>query len=278
MIKLMYITNQPDIAKIAENSGVDRVWIDLEIKGKELRQGGMDTVKSRHKIEDISKVKKVLNKSELIVRVNPINEESEEEINKVIEQGADIVMLPYFKTVEEVKKFVKYVDNRTKICLLCETPGAVENIDEILKVDGVNEIHIGLNDLHLGYNKTFMFELLTDGTVEKLCEKFKNAGIKYGFGGVARVGEGTLPAENIIIEHYRLGSSIAILSRSFCNTEKITDINQIKEIFKTGVEDIRKVEKRANTYTNTEFENNKQFITNNIKKIVNQIKNAQKFS
>ena len=52
-LKLMYITNNPMVAKIAENSGVDRIWIDLETKGKEQRQKNMDTVKSRHAISDI---------------------------------------------------------------------------------------------------------------------------------------------------------------------------------------------------------------------------------
>ena len=42
-LKLMYITNRPDVAKIAENSGVDRIFVDMEYIGKALRQGGMDT-------------------------------------------------------------------------------------------------------------------------------------------------------------------------------------------------------------------------------------------
>ena len=33
-LKLMYITNRPDVALIAEKYGVDRIWIDLETLGK----------------------------------------------------------------------------------------------------------------------------------------------------------------------------------------------------------------------------------------------------
>ena len=29
-IKLMYITNKPEIAQIAESSGVDRIFVDME--------------------------------------------------------------------------------------------------------------------------------------------------------------------------------------------------------------------------------------------------------
>ena len=47
MLKLMYITNQPKIAKIADENGVDRIFVDLEKIGKQERQGGMDTVQSQ---------------------------------------------------------------------------------------------------------------------------------------------------------------------------------------------------------------------------------------
>jgi len=96
-----------------------------------------------------------------------------------------------------------------------ETPEAVRNIDSILGESGIDYIHIGLNDLHLGYRMKFMFEPLVDGTVEMLCKKIKQKSIPYGFGGIARLGTGLLPAENILAEHYRLGSSMVILSEAF---------------------------------------------------------------
>ena len=61
----MYITNQSDVAKIAEENGVDRIFIDLEKIGKKERQGGMDTVQSQHSIEDISEVKNAIKQAEL---------------------------------------------------------------------------------------------------------------------------------------------------------------------------------------------------------------------
>ena len=42
-LKLMYITNRPEVAQIAESAGVDRIFVDLEYIGKAQRQGGMDT-------------------------------------------------------------------------------------------------------------------------------------------------------------------------------------------------------------------------------------------
>ncbi len=252
----MYITNQPKIAKIVDENGVDRVFIDLEKIGKQERQGGMDTVQSQHSVEDIAEVKKVLKNAELLVRVNPIHEateeycSSQEEINAVIDAGADILMLPYFKSVEEVKKFIKYVDGRAKTMLLLETPEAATVIDEILNISGIDEMFIGLNDLSLGYKKKFMFELLADGTVEQLCFKFKQVGIPYGFGGIAAIGTGMLPAEHIIREHYRLGSTCVILSRSFCDTNKEKREEVIQTIFLEGVHKIRETEKECENYAN----------------------------
>ncbi len=248
MLKLMYITNRTDVAKIAESNGVDRIFVDLEYIGKSARQGGMDTVQSRHTTSDVKMISDSLTSAELLVRVNPIHDasdeytSSEEEIDTVIKNGADIVMLPYFKTTDEVSKFLSYVNSRAKTMLLLETPEAAELLDEILLLDGIDSIHIGLNDLSLGYGKKFMFELLADGTVEKLCTKIRERGIDYGFGGIASLGKGDIPAEMIIKEHYRLGSDCAILSRSFCNAEKIGKLEAIDEIFRSGMKEIRDFE------------------------------------
>lgn len=267
-LKLMYITNDENIAKLVENSGVDWIFIDLEINGKEDRQGHLNTVISRHHIDDVRKIKRILTKAQLLVRVNPIFESSEFEINKVIDDGADIVMLPFFKTKEEVETFVKIVNGRAKTCLLLETSEAVKKVDDVLSVQGIDYIHIGLNDLHLSYNLKFMFELLADGTVERLCKKFRARGITYGFGGIASLGKGALPAEYIIAEHYRLGSSMAILSRSFCNVEEKFDFNTIEYLFNNGVDKIRAYENRLFNESKIFFETNKKFLKDKIIDIV----------
>lgn len=262
-LKLMYITNEPDVALIAEEAGVDRIFIDMEYIGKELRQGGLNTVQNHHTPEDVRRVKQVLTKAKVMCRVNPIHEatadygSSAEEINAAIEAGADVLMLPYFKSAREVRIFVELVAGRAVTLPLVETPEAAACLDEILAVPGIDEILIGLNDLSLGLGKQFMFELLTDGTVEKLCLQCKLAGIPYGFGGIAALGKGMLPAEYIIREHYRLGSSSVILSRSFCNTSLITDRGEIRRIFTEGIAAIRALEAECQSYADYFRENGK---------------------
>ena len=56
----------------------------------------MNTQKSMHVPEDISRLKNVLTKSEILVRINPLYSESKKEIDDVIRRGADIIMLPMF--------------------------------------------------------------------------------------------------------------------------------------------------------------------------------------
>lgn len=244
MIKLMYITNSPRIAALADKAGVDRIFVDLESVGKQLRQGGMNTVQSDHTLSDIRRIRPAVKQAELLVRVNPIYDWSREEIDAAIDAGADALMLPYFQTAEQVERFLRFTDGRARTILLVETPEAVENLDGILSLPGIDECHIGLNDLHLGYGRKFLFELLADGTVDRIVDKFREYGVPFGIGGIARLGRGILPADYILAEHIRLGSQAVILSRSFCNDILFSDRPDRERIFAQEVEALRSAEAR----------------------------------
>ena len=273
-LTLMYITNNPEVAMIAQSAGVDRIWVDMEWIGKEERQAGMNTVKSHHTIQDIANLRPIVTTSTLMARVNPIHEDtkdycgSKEEIEETLKAGAEVIMLPMFKTVKEVDKFVNYVAGRAKVQLLVETKEANENIEKILDVPGIDEVHIGLNDLHLAYKKKFMFELLCDGTVDRLADILKKKGLKFGFGGIARVGYGMLPAEYIIAEHYKLGSTAAILSRNFCDANVVKDPQTIANIFAEGIKHIREKEEEVSAFTKVNYEENHIHVIRIINKIV----------
>lgn len=268
----MYITNNPEIALVAEKHGINRIWIDLETHGKEERQKNMNTVKSKHKVEDIGVIKQLLTKAEILVRVNPWNENSWKEIDSVVKAGADIIMLPMWTCVEEVQNFLDAVGGRTKTTLLLETKEAVECINTVIQLPGIDEIHVGLNDLHLSFGMTFMFELLSNGTVEMLCNRFKAAGIPYGFGGIAKIGEGMLPAEKIVLEHYRLGSTRAILSRTFCNNAEIDNIDEIDRVLDINMKVLREFEEYAANVGQSVYQANKVEVVECVNKVVSAIK------
>ena len=111
---LIFITNDTGLAGYVQNAGVDRVMVDLEILGKQDRQGHLNSVISDHSLEDVGRIRSVLNFSKLLVRVNPINDQSKLEIDSVIECGADIIMLPMFKSTVEVETFIQLVNGRVK--------------------------------------------------------------------------------------------------------------------------------------------------------------------
>ena len=272
-MKLMYITNNPVVARIAENAGVDWIFLDMEVIGKAFRQSGLNTVQNHHTVDDIKRIRKAIKKSKLLVRVNPIHDavdnypSSKDEIEASIEAGADILMLPYFKTVEEVKTFIHLVNGRAKTLLLLETVEAANLIDDILEVPGIDMIHLGLNDMHLELGMNFMFELLADGTVERLGDKIKAKGIPFGFGGIATLDGGALQGSMVLKEHVRLGSSMVIVSRSFCNTEIITDLNEVKRIFDTGISGLRALEKEASQADTAFLEENRKAVVAAVNKI-----------
>ena len=194
MLKLLFITNRSDVALIAEKAGIDRIWIDLETQGKELRQKNLNTVKSRHTIEDIRMIAPLLSRADLLVRVNPWNEGSQDEIDEVISAGACLVMLPYWKTPEEAWNFISYVNGRCKTILLLETKEAVECLDKVLKIQGIDEIHIGLNDLRISYGYRNMFSPFGSGLLDELSGKLKEAGVSFGIGGIGQFGLGLSPS------------------------------------------------------------------------------------
>ena len=201
------------------------------------------------------------------VRKIEVETETLDMVREAVEAGADIIMLPFFKKVTEVQRFLSIVDGRAKTCLLVETPEAALLIDEILELKGIDMIHLGLNDLHLALGMKFMFELLADGTVDRLSSKIKAKGIPFGFGGIATLTGGAMPGSMVLKEHYRLGSSMVIVSRSFCNTDITTNLNEVRTIFNESIADIRRLEEEAQEAA-TYFSNNRSAVIDSVNQIV----------
>lgn len=275
MLNLMYITNQPEIAQIAEAAGVDWIFVDMEFIGKDVRQKGLDTVQNHHTFEDIVRIKKSVHQAKVIVRVNPIHEarpdypSSKDEIEAHHCRRSRHRDATLFQKSGRSEQVLAIRERKGKTCLLVETPESALQIDKILELVGVDMVHIGLNDLHLALGMKFMFELLADGTVDWLSEKIKKKGIPFGFGGIAKLEGGALPGAEVLKEHYRLGSSMVIIGRSFCNTDKIKDIDEIRETFQKGISEIRQLEKEAEKVSHY-FSNNRKKVLQSVSEIINQ--------
>lgn len=266
-IQFSFITNSPELASFAVASGVDRIFLDLEILGKQERQGHLDTLISRHDINDVALLRVVVPAGRLLVRVNPVHNGTEAEIDRVVRDGADIVMLPMFHGPAEVERFCHAVAGRARTCLLVETVGAMRTLNDCVRVPGVDEVHIGLNDLHLELGLRFMFEPLADGLVDSMVQVLREVGVPFGIGGVARASEGLLPAELLLGEHARLGSTGSILSRTFHRQARTVDEIRAQMDFPAEVDKLRRAHAAFATASPAKLEVNHEEVVRRVRAI-----------
>lgn len=235
MIELIQITNDPAFARRCDALEGMRLFVDLERQGKAARQAGRNTFISTHQIDDIAKTKSQLRRSRLMVRVNPLHPGTRDEVQAVLDAGADLLMLPMFTRAAELEQFMATVDGRAPVSALLETAGALHTLESWIDTPDLAEVFLGLNDLHLSLRQRFMFEPLADGIVERVATAVLGRGIRFGFGGIARLDEGELPGRDVLAEHLRLGSQAVILSRTF---------NRDDSRFETEVAALRTAEAR----------------------------------
>lgn len=269
-LQLMILADEPQSAVAAQTAGIDRIFYDLEYIGKAARQAGRNAVLSHNDIDLIPELRKVITTSQLLVRTNPIHAYSKEEVGKAIGYGADILMLPMVMDQHDVEQYVSLVDGKAKVCIMIETAAAMVRLDKILAVPGVDEIFVGLNDLHISMGLTFMFELLSGGLVEYIADKCNKAGVPFGFGGIARIGEGDLPSDYILGEHVRLGSTSVILSRTFKGIAGV-DTNARPIDLKEEVEKVRQCLIEIDRWSEIDYIQNQRRIDVAVDNVVNKI-------
>lgn len=252
--KLLYITNEPNVVKNIIEVGDIRLFVDAEHLGKTQRQKHVNAHASDHDIKDTARVKAAAKDKEVMTRINPVHEQTISEVDLAIENKAGMVMLPMFTTVKEVEIFINAVKSRAKTCLLFETAASLARMDSILSVDGIDEVYIGLNDMSISMGLSFLFEVLSGGLIDYMAEKINRRGIPWGFGGLARLGQGIIPAEMILAEHVRLGSSRVILSQAFRSSiaaEGLFDFDIQKEM-----RDILSLEKKMHNWSQEQLREN----------------------
>jgi len=210
-------TADPGLARAADVAGVDRIGVDLERLGKLERQAARGTWISTHREEDLDALAPALSRARLFARVNPLNPDSEREIEAVLGRGAQVLMLPMFMSAGDADRFVRLVDSRATVVLLVEHATALEHLHEIVRVRGVDEVHIGLNDLAISLGLRNRWMALADGLLDGAAAIVRQAAIRFGLGGIGRAGDTSLPipADLIYAEYARTGATAAVLSRSF---------------------------------------------------------------
>jgi hypothetical protein len=216
-------TNDPVLAQQADAAGVDRVGLDLERIGKVERQGEVGRCWiSSHQEAELPGLGRVLRGAKLFARTNPPHSGSPAEIERLLAAGVQVLMLPMFRTTAEAVRFIELVGGRAEVSLLVEHVDAADRIDELIRLEGVDEIYIGLNDLALSLGVRNRFALLDTPLVALLAEKIRAGGIPFGFGGLGRASDTTLPIPSDLVyaEYARLGASSGLLSQVFLRKEQ----------------------------------------------------------
>jgi hypothetical protein len=212
-------TNDPALAARADAAGVDRIGLDLETLGKHERQKGLATWISPHREDQLPALRKAITRGKLFCRTNPINPTSKDEIERLIGHGVEVLMLPMFTTARECEKFVAYIDGRAEAVCLLENRDAAANVDEIVRVAGIDNVHIGLNDLTLSLKMSNRFAVMSSPLMDRISAAVLGAGIRFGVGGVGRVVVGDdklpIPSDLIYAQYPRLGATAALVSRAF---------------------------------------------------------------
>ncbi|MEM7240636.1 MAG: aldolase [Pseudomonadota bacterium] len=245
------IVDDPEIAGFISKQGVHRLFVDLEVNGKHKRQGHLDTVQSVQTMDTVSRIRDGAPEGHLLVRINPFHDGTAAEVDEVIAHGADSIMLPMFHDYDTLAAFLDLLNDRIEAVPLFETVGSIAALPKIIEQLPISTLHFGLNDLSLERGDKMIFSPLAKDVLEDASQALKAKGIPFGIGGIARVSEGKIPPELLLGEHVRLGSSAAILSRSFHRQAKtleelkgvmnfeteIAKLLRIYESFRAGTED-----------------------------------------
>lgn len=214
-MKFLMIVDDPDIARYVSTNGVDRLFVDLEYIGKDVRQKGMATWKSKQTLDDVAKIREAAPDGHVLVRINPLYEGTKAEVDGAIARGADSIMLPMFRRADELARFFDLLRDRAEALPLVETNDALHAIPKFVETLPLTGLHIGLNDLCLDLGLDFMFQPIAGGLLDVPCSALRAGNVPFGIGGIARAREGIVSPDYLLGEHVRLGSSAAILSRTF---------------------------------------------------------------
>lgn len=234
MLTLMYITNVAEIASHAISCGADRIVIDLESRGKDIRQSGK--TQKPHALKDIIEVRRKLPGAFITVRINPIQYSgTSEEIKFLIDHGADQIMLPYFHQLGEAEMFLSLVNGKSSACLLVETVKSLALIQELISWKEADEFYLGLNDLAIELGLDFPFKTLSGGFIADAVTALNSSSSTFGFGGLAPIDSGLVNGSAILGELLRHQASTVFLSRDFHHCSESletlkTRINLEKEI------------------------------------------------
>jgi 2-keto-3-deoxy-L-rhamnonate aldolase RhmA len=173
-------TDDAGLARRADTAGIDRIGVDLERLGKAERQRGRGTWISQHRLESLALLAPELRRAAPFARVDPPNPGTARQVEGVIAGGARVVMFPMVSEAREAELCVEAVAGRAVVVLLVESGTAIDNLDELAAVEGVDELHLGINDLSLSLGLANRWQVLAGDIAASAGERVRAAGRRFG--------------------------------------------------------------------------------------------------
>lgn len=196
------VTHQPSIVEVYGDMGLDFVWIDFEHIGPAPHDS--------ERFENLTRAADVSG-TELLVR---LSNNDPALIRKVLDSGVRNLLIPRIETAEEVRRAVEasrfsydndvgergiaasrasgwgseldqeYVDvedENTSVGVMIENTTAVENLEEILRVEGLGYVVIGPADLSVSMGHSLDFDHPeVDAMIDQIRETSKSHDVPVG--------------------------------------------------------------------------------------------------
>lgn len=222
---LVLFSTKPDFIRPAVGAGVGAVLVDWENRGKVQRQAAADTQINYDTIDDLCAVSACTDVT-VICRINRRDAATEgaaelgvgapflpeDEIEQAIGAGADEILLPMVRTVEEVESALDQVGGRCGVGIMIETMAAMELAEELARLP-LSRAYVGLNDLAIERNSQNILIPMIDGVLERIRRPFS---VPFGFGGLTLPDRGfPIPCRLLIGEMARLYCDFSCIRRSF---------------------------------------------------------------
>jgi hypothetical protein len=212
MLDLVVFTTDADRAAAVMAGGAAAIFIDWEYQGKWERQRGADTEINQQSVEDLRRIRSAI-AGTVICRVNALHEGTAQEVALALDNGADELLLPMVRSVDDAARFLSLVDGRARAGVLVETGEACQ-VAESLSALPLHRVYVGLNDLAIDRRRRSIFGSLADGTVDEVRRHFCTT--HFGVGGVTLPNCGApVPSPILTGEILRLRADFTFLRRSF---------------------------------------------------------------
>lgn len=207
----LLFTHDADYARAAATAGMAAIIVDWEWRGKPGRQAGHDTEINRGGVDDLIAIRAAVDCG-VICRVNNHPACLHEDVSLAVQHGADEILLPMFRRIEEVEALLDVLDGRARLGVLVETVDAMQ-LGRDLEHLPISRVYVGLHDYRIDTGNHDLFLPLVDGTLDRFRETYRGA---FGFAGITRPDGGQpIPQTLLLAAMLRLDCSFGVARRGF---------------------------------------------------------------